>query len=198
AQDLIGNNTHQFDSQIRSWLRASSPRKSCSLRLPATDTFSDVVVDVRGGWRTRPHDIITHLEVQPFGPPELPSTFPHVHNVDRFTSAAVIQGVHLPSLDQGLCHGAPLLCLPAQRLKGGLQQVNSNRQLFTAVCAELDNRDMGILLSISNPNTSLQERWILLPQATVNRSLDGANQSENYSDMALLVRLATKENILRD
>ncbi|CAM9921821.1 unnamed protein product [Ectocarpus fasciculatus] len=47
ALDLIDNTPAMFDSQLRCWLRDSSPRQACSLRLPATETFSGVVIEVQ-------------------------------------------------------------------------------------------------------------------------------------------------------
>lgn len=47
-KDLIENTPAMFDSQLRCWLRDSSLRQACSLRLPATETFSGVVIEV--GW----------------------------------------------------------------------------------------------------------------------------------------------------
>lgn len=46
CQDLIDNKPTMFDSQLRCWLRDSSLRQACALRLPATETFSGVVIEV--------------------------------------------------------------------------------------------------------------------------------------------------------
>ncbi|CAM9117226.1 unnamed protein product, partial [Discosporangium mesarthrocarpum] len=150
GMDLIGNTPEQMDAQIRSWIRCSCRRKTCSLRLPATDTFSDVVVDI---------DIVPYLvhetdsQIRKTGDAR-PAPAAVLH--DGFASVSVVQSIPLDSLDQGLCHGTPLLCLPSQQLQGGVLQVNSNKQLFMAVCAELDVRDTGLLLSVKNTRTRLQ------------------------------------------
>lgn len=45
-QDLIGNTPAMFESQLRCWLRAACPRQMVVLRLPATETFTGVSVEV--------------------------------------------------------------------------------------------------------------------------------------------------------
>ncbi len=54
-QDLIENTVAMFDCQLRTFLRDYSPRQSCSLRLPATETFSGVVIEVIGERCSRKH-----------------------------------------------------------------------------------------------------------------------------------------------
>lgn len=46
SQDLIDNTPAMFDSQLRCWLRDSSLRQQCAIRLPATETFSGVNIEV--------------------------------------------------------------------------------------------------------------------------------------------------------
>ncbi|CAN0166225.1 unnamed protein product [Ascophyllum nodosum] len=192
ALDLIGNTPAMFDSQLRSWLRESSPRQACALRLPATETFSGVVVEVE----ITPY-LLHQRGLMHDGP------VPALH--EGFTTAEVLQGVDLGSLDQGLCRGDPLLCVPP-RLHGSPQQSEANRKLFIAVCAELNENDMGLLLAVRQPSSSLQERWLLLPQAPVAGCQELSLSDEPRScyeqpgvffvDRALLVRLATKEDVL--
>eukprot|EP00752_Nemacystus_decipiens_P011243 g9992.t1 len=198
--DLIENTSAMFDSHLRCWLRDSSfsLRQACSLRLPATETFSGVVVEVEIS-----HYLLSRGRPFPNGAPAA------LHK--GFSSMQVVQGVRLDTLDQGLCHGDPLLCVPSQ-LRGSPQHYQANRRLFMAVCAELNERDMGLLLALRHPSTSLEERWLLLPQAPSPRpsalcpsrapregqGVGSGGGGGSVVDRGLLVRLATKEDVLED
>ncbi|CAN0168234.1 unnamed protein product, partial [Ectocarpus fasciculatus] len=85
------------------------------------------------------------------------------------------------------------------------------RKLFVAVCAELNERDMGLLLSLRHPSTTLEERWLLLPQTPPQdpaaaaaaalgapRAQQGGAADAMLVDRGLLIRLATKEEVLEE
>ncbi|CAM9646845.1 unnamed protein product, partial [Ectocarpus sp. 12 AP-2014] len=202
ALDLIDNTAAMFDSQLRCWLRDSSPRQACSLRLPATETFSGVVVEVE-----MTHYLLDQSRVLPKSSSGSPASLLH----KGFSNMKVVQGVRLDSLDQGLCRGDPLLCIPS-RIQGSRQHSQANRKLFMAVCAELNERDMGLLLSLRHPSTSLEERWLLLPQTPPQdaaaaaaaaafgepRAQQGGPADAMPVDRGLLIRLATKEEVLEE
>ncbi|CAM9557777.1 unnamed protein product, partial [Scytosiphon promiscuus] len=201
--DLVDNTTAMFDSQLRCWMRDSSPRQVCSLRLPATETFSGVVVEIE-----ITHYLLNQGRLKSKAPPTA-----LLHN--GFSNMQVVQGLRLDTLDQGLCRGDPLLCIPCHS-RSSTQRSQANRKLFMAVCAELNERDTGLLLSLEHPSTCLQERWLLIPQAPPtdhatarprstpvagggldDGSTDGAGAAA-LVDRALLIRLATKEDVLED
>ncbi|CAM9389350.1 unnamed protein product, partial [Ectocarpus sp. 13 AM-2016] len=201
ALDLIDNTAAMFDSQLRCWLRDSSPRQACSLRLPATETFSGVVIEVE-----MTHYLLDQSRVLPRSSSGSPASLLH----KGFSNMKVVQGVRLDTLDQGLCRGDPLLCIPS-RIQGSRQQSQANRKLFMAVCAELNERDMGLLLSLRHPSTSLEERWLLLPQTPPQdpaapaaaalgapRAQQGGPADAMPVDRGLLIRLATKEEVLEE
>eukprot|EP00904_Undaria_pinnatifida_P009456 jgi/Undpi1/5640/HiC_scaffold_2.g00915.m1 len=221
--DLIDNTPAMFDSQLRCWLRDSSLRQQCAIRLPATETFSGVNIE----WPTLTCDFgLEQVEITPYllnqGRSMPSASVPALHEgyvleydgATGETSGGAVDcfwlqwstGVWLDTMDQGLCRGDPLLCIPAQR-RGSPNQFQANRKLFAAVCAELNGRDMGLLFAVRHPTTSLQERWLLLPQTPPTKSADSGPQEGALSghgdevvgaliDRGLLVRLGTKEDVL--
>ncbi|CAN0460084.1 unnamed protein product, partial [Ectocarpus sp. 12 AP-2014] len=106
--------------------------------LPATETFSGVVIEVE-----MTHYLLDQSRVLPKSSSGSPTSLLH----KGFSNMKVVQGVRLDTLDQGLCRGDPLLCIPS-RIQGSRQHSQANRKLFMAVCAELNERDMGLLLSL--------------------------------------------------